>query len=269
MCLLPRIARIQAQRLLRLDGAQLAPVALEGELAGSQLRALASDSHGQIWLGASRGLAVRRGERFERVELPGPGGDADVTDLAPCRDGGLWVCHANFWQRRSSQGRWPGAAADLSAVKTRLSVLGEDRWGCLCLGRYPEGLVRISRDGVVSRIDRQEGLSGNTVVCCLADREGNEWLGLFDGGLVRLQPRRCGTLSGALETLTMPVYSVCEDHAGAIWVGTSLGGVYRFDSSNVTSYVGGDLPLTEVWSLFEDSHSNLWVGTSSVRRISV
>jgi signal transduction histidine kinase/ligand-binding sensor domain-containing protein len=241
----------------------LEAVALEGELAGAQTSALVLDKRGQVWLGTSRGLAVMSGERFERVEVPELGNEQEIADLVACSDGGLWMCRANRWQRRDGEGRWTSPVADLSQVKTRLSVIGEDRWGWLCLGRYPEGLVRISREGTVSRIDRQKGLPGATVACYLADREGNEWLGLIDGGLVRLQPRRFESMSGLLESLSMPAYSVCEDHEGAIWVGTSLGGVYRFAGTNVTRFIGPDLPLTDIWSLFEDSRSNLWVGTSS------
>src|ERR1022692_808871 len=248
-------------RLLQFSSGRLESVALEGALAGGRVCALAQDTQGHIWLGTSRGLAVFRGNRFESVELPELGNHIEISDLTACRDGGLWVCRTNYWQRKYKAGRWVGPASEISDVRTSLSIVCEDRWGNLCLGRYPEGLVRASQDGVVSRIDRKCGLPGTTVVCYLADREGNEWLGLFDGGLVRLQPRHFNVLGGT--ALTTPVYSICEDHEGAIWVGSSFGGIYRFHGTNTTRYGASDLPLTDVWSLFEDSQSNLWVGTSS------
>lgn len=248
-------------RLLRFSSGRLESVALEGALAGGQVYALAQDTRGQIWLGTSRGLAILRGDRFEPVELPELGSHVEISDLSACRDGSLWVCRTNYWQRKYKAGRWVGPASEVSDVRTSLSILCEDRWGNLCLGRYPEGLVRVSGNGVISKIDRQRGLPGATVACYLADREGNEWLGLFDGGLVRLQPRHFSVLGST--TLTTPVYSICEDHEGAIWVGSSFGGVYRFHGTNTTCYGAGDFPLTDIWSLFEDTRSNLWIGTSS------
>jgi signal transduction histidine kinase/ligand-binding sensor domain-containing protein len=248
-------------RLLRFSSGRLESVALEGALVGGQVYALAQDTRGQIWLGTSRGLAILRGDRFEPVELPELGSHVEISDLAACRDGSLWMCRTNYWQRKYKAGRWVGPASEIPDVRTSLSILCEDRWGNLCLGRYLEGLVRVSGDGVVSRIDRRSGLPGTTVTCYLADREGNEWLGLFDGGLVRLQPRHFSVFGGI--TLTTPVYSICEDHEGAIWVGSSFGGVYRFHGTNTTRYGARDLPLTDIWSLFEDSRSNLWVGTSA------
>ena len=83
------------------------------------------------------------------------------------------------------EGRWVGAASRIEGVQTSLELLGEDRRGHLCLGRYPEGFVTVSPEGTVRKLDPRNGLPGTTVSCYLADREGNEWLGLSDGGLVR------------------------------------------------------------------------------------
>jgi len=248
-------------RLARFDSGRLEEVALNGPLAGARICALAKDALGQIWLGTSQGLGVWRGDHFDPVDLPELGERADIRDLAAAKDGGLWIGRANHWQRKLKTGRWVGPAAEIPGVTTSLNILCEDRSGNLCLGQYPEGLVRVSENGVVSKVDRQSGLPGATVACYLADREGNEWLGLFDGGLVRLHPRRFSVLGGA--ALTTPVYSICEDHEGSIWAGSSFGGVYRFCGTNISRFGANDLPLTDIWSLFEDSQSNLWVGTSS------
>lgn len=248
-------------RLLRFNFGGLDSIPLYGALAGAQIHAVARDAGGQIWLGTSRGLARLGKDGFEPVHLPEMGAEPNISALTACQDGGLWLCSTNYWQRKYRAGRWVGVATVISNVQTSLEVLGEDRWGSLCLGRYPEGLVTVSEDGTVTRIDSRSGLPGASVVCLLADREGNEWLGLFDGGLVRLQPQRFSILGGS--ALTTPVYSICEDHEGSIWVGTSFAGVYRFQGTNLTRYEANDLPLTEVWSLFEDSRSNLWIGTSS------
>ena len=251
----------ESSRLVRFEGGQVQPVALPGDWAGSRIQAVARDAGGQIWLGTSRGLAVWRGDRFEPVALPGSEAPANVTDLEASHDGGLWVCGTNQWQRKYHAGRWVSAASRITGVQTSLGLLGEDRRGNLCFGLYPEGFVTVSPEGTVRKLTAQDGLPGTIVSCYLADREGNEWLGLVDGGLVRLQPRLVSILGESL--LTTRVYSICEDHAGSIWVGTSFAGIYRFHGTNATRYGPGEMPLTEVWSICEDSRSNLWVGTSS------
>ncbi|MGO8696286.1 MAG: two-component regulator propeller domain-containing protein [Limisphaerales bacterium] len=251
----------EAGRLVRFESNQLVTVALGASLAGGQIHAITTDAAGRVWLGTSAGLAVWKGDRFESVDLPDLEARPSIRSLTPCRDGGLWVGWANYRQRKFKDGNWMGAASEVSGVQTSLEPLGEDRWGRLSLGRFPEGFVSVATDGNVTRLDAANGLPGTTVSCYLADREGNEWLGLFDGGLVRLQIRRFSILGDS--ALTIPVYSICQDHKGDIWVGSSFGGVYRFEGSNMVRYGASELPLTDVWSLLEDSQSNLWVGTSS------
>jgi len=251
----------EAGRLLRFKSNQLDVIKLGTDLAEAHIHTVAADTAGRIWLGTSRGLALWNEGHFQPVELPDFEKNANIKSLTSCRDGGLWVCWDNYRQRKYKDNAWIGAASQIPGVQTSLEPLGEDGWGRLCFGRYPEGFVTVSEDGRVTKLNSSNNLPGETVSCYLADREGNEWLGLFDGGLVRLQRRRFTILGGS--ALTTPVYSICEDHEGAIWVGSSFGGIYRFQGTNMVRYGASDLPLTDIWSLFEDSQSNLWVGTSS------
>jgi ligand-binding sensor domain-containing protein len=87
-------------------------------------------------------------------------------------------------------------------------------------------------------------------------------LGLTDGGLVRLRPRLWQLLPGASSLSSATTESVCESHDGAVWMGTSLGGVYRFLNGAVAFYGAKELQLTHVLSIVEDHSSNLWFGTS-------
>jgi ligand-binding sensor domain-containing protein len=104
----------EAGRLLRLSSGRHEPVPQDGRLLGAQVRALARDSAGRIWLGTSKGLAFLRGDQFEPVELPEPGSELNVTALAAARDGGLWVCGWGYWQRKYKDGRWLGVGSENS-----------------------------------------------------------------------------------------------------------------------------------------------------------
>jgi len=138
----------EASRLVRFEGGQVQQVTLPEDLAGSRIQAVVKDAGGQIWLGTSRGLAALRGDRFEPVALPEVGSNFNITDLVASRDGGLWVCGANHWQRKYHAGHWVGAASQISGVQTSLGLLGEDRWGNLCFGIYSEGFVTVSPEGI-------------------------------------------------------------------------------------------------------------------------
>jgi ligand-binding sensor domain-containing protein/signal transduction histidine kinase len=58
------------------------------------------------------------------------------------------------------------------------------------------------------------------------------------------------------------VLSVIQGHDGYLWVGT-LHGVARFDGLHFTAFDESELAGSRIHQLFEDSRSNLWVGTDN------
>ncbi|MFT3753132.1 MAG: two-component regulator propeller domain-containing protein [Paludibacter sp.] len=67
------------------------------------------------------------------------------------------------------------------------------------------------------------------------------------------------------------VYSICEDHTGAIWLGTKKKGLYRLDrplEKNCTvdnwtknKTVQYNISSNSIYSIFEDHLQRLWIGT--------
>src|SRR6185503_18715528 len=58
------------------------------------------------------------------------------------------------------------------------------------------------------------------------------------------------------------VVSLLQSRDGYLWVGT-LHGLARFDGLNFTPFDDKDLARSRILYLFEDSRSNLWVGTDN------
>jgi len=60
------------------------------------------------------------------------------------------------------------------------------------------------------------------------------------------------------------VYCLLQDSRGFIWMGTSGGGVARFDGQNFETFTkASGLSDDVVRSLFEDSKGNIWIGTDN------
>ncbi len=83
----------------------------------------------------------------------------------------------------------------------------------------------------------------------------------------------CATkLYGRNEGIESPVISIFQHSDGAIWCGTQMNGVYRFDNQHFQNYLStGGLKTDEVVTLFEDIEGNLWAsnprhGTSYITK---
>jgi signal transduction histidine kinase/ligand-binding sensor domain-containing protein/DNA-binding response OmpR family regulator len=118
-----------------------------------------------------------------------------------------------------------------------------------------------------------EGLSQSNVKCILKDRKGYMWFSTDDGlnkfdGYNFTVYRHNPTDKRSLPSNNVTV--LFEDNAGILWVGTSGGGLSKYDR-NTDSFVTSsfkktdDLSLSnnDVNAIFQDNQYNLWIGTYS------
>jgi signal transduction histidine kinase/ligand-binding sensor domain-containing protein len=125
------------------------------------------------------------------------------------------------------------------------------------------------------RISVEQGLSQSTVNCILQDRYGFMWFGTEDGlnrydgyelTVYKHDPDDPSSLSHNL------VWSLFEDTAGTLWIGTFGGGLNRFerDSGQFTRYDADDFGnVTDepeefrnvVWAIGEAPEGTLWIAT--------
>lgn len=118
-------------------------------------------------------------------------------------------------------------------------------------------------------ITLEQGLSQSSVLCSVQDAQGFLWFGTYDGlnrydGYEFKVYRDGDGLSGNV------VRSLLVDKDGVLWVGTTGGGLNRYDrdADAFTHYKHdagnpSSLSSNEVLALFQDSRGALWVGTSN------
>ncbi|UXP33875.1 helix-turn-helix domain-containing protein [Reichenbachiella agarivorans] len=69
-----------------------------------------------------------------------------------------------------------------------------------------------------------------------------------------------------VESLDNPVYAITQDKDGFMWFGTQYG-LIKYDGSYSETFISENQDSTSltsnwIWSLFNDSQNNLWIGTS-------
>ena len=110
---------------------------------------------------------------------------------------------------------------------------------------------------------QREGLPQDMVKAVVQTRDGYIWLGTA-GGLARFDGVRFVKFNkrNTPEIQDEEIVTLLEDHEDSLWIGTYAGGILRYQKGKFTSYTTKEgLPHNSIFSIYEDSQRNLWIGT--------
>jgi ligand-binding sensor domain-containing protein len=219
---------------------------------------LAKDRQGNIWVITPRGLARASHGVFTRVTPADGLPEARVLAVCGAASQGVVVAARNGVYR-SLGGRFESLppAEDLG-VPGRL-VCGSD--GSVWIG-YSSGAIE-QRKGGVSKVFAPLRNAPGAVSQLYEDPQGGVWA---------VVGRRIAKLrNGAFETVPVeggadglgPVYTLCMDREGGVWLGLRSNGLARLRTRRLTTLsVEDGLPDDRTLAVFEDRSGDIWVGTS-------
>jgi len=270
--------------LSRFDGVrfqEFAP-ATPAEPTTGQIRALLSDRRGRLWLAKDGGtvLCVEAGKITQAFTLAGESRGAPARRMAEDAQGSVWISDSTGCVSRIQEGKAQAFGRTEGLPGQDTCWLTTDVRGQLWFSQA--GRVGVFRDG---RFVTLFTLGQQSVRIALA-RGGGVWLcsGLRffryqDGGELKavaelklesgvVEVAGKGPFAGRRELTTelklesggaeVAVTALYEDKARGLWIGTSSGGLFRFDSQGIQSV---QTSHPNIINILEDSEGNLWVGT--------
>lgn len=254
---------------------------------------LYEDSRGALWSSNGGTTRVRRPGRpsFETV------GAGDLMQFAEAADGTVWALGRPTLGPQAIETA-AGGRVDTPAVGVNARVMAFDTAGALWLGR-DAGVVRMpppadghaGRGHEVDRLTAAQGLTHDSVLSALVDREGNVWVGTAGGldlfretvvtNAAPLPPMHAarlathgedvwvGSRAGLVRArngeairiaIDVPVSAVRADADGTVW---AWGGRHLWRGSAATPFVrvAGAPTATpdEAWELAVDATGRRWV----------
>jgi signal transduction histidine kinase/ligand-binding sensor domain-containing protein len=249
------------QKIYRLRGDEFEAVPGNGGLEGANVTALVADPQGRVWAGTQREFAVWNGTRFE-IMTPTNGEPAlNVSFLRVLANGDVWTI-ANDRVRKAQGREWVFEVTEARELFTGWrdrTGLHEDLKGGVWLYDYGRGVFHIRKDGRVRQLAAEENFPGERVDSFHEDREGNIWVGVDRGGLVRIREKRFSVLAPGESVAAKTTVSVAEDAEGAIWIGTFGGGLHRWLHDEWQTFtLPGGTRRGFVFSVFPEQGGRLW-----------
>ena len=238
------------------------------------------DREGLIWVGSQTGLASWDGYRFHTyVASPGVSDSLPsswVTALYEDREDRLWAATDGGGLTRldKASGRfWTLGAGPAGLSSASVFALAADGTQGLWVGTaagldrldFATGKVRRHTDGASA-----PSLPAHRVNALLVDHHGNLWVGTVDGiyvlrtGTQVFQPVSTGIAQGTVE-----VWTLSEDAAGRIWVGTQSNGAFEIEPGSATVRQvrdserrdGKGVETDWVSSIIDAGDGQVWLGT--------
>lgn len=204
--------------------------ALIGEAQGLprvQIRAMAADAEGTLWVSALD-EGVFRGSNGQFARLEGAGPKAAYSLMAD-RDGSIWAGAGDGLLWRWRDGAWQRFDRSHGLPMASLVALAPASDGTLWIAAQGSGLYR--GDGERFTPATSEGeLSNRTVGRVIVDREGSVWVGTVAGGLNRLSRRVLQFRTASAGSERAGFSSIAEDASGAWWGAVGSRGMERFEN---------------------------------------
>ena len=199
------------------------------------------DREGNIWVGGWRGGLDRlRKPPFQSIAAAVGIGSENTYSLAPASGGGVWIgTHSRgtyLWQQGKTYLHNGAGPRSWSVI--------EDRTGALWNGNYNGELRRLT-PGAMERFYSPEAGKHAYTFALFEDRSSRVWA----GGEWGLSCYDHGTMRDYLPPLFAKehfewVNSLAEDSDGAIWLGTKLGFLHRFQNGEFTTFLkSGQFPV--------------------------
>lgn len=230
------------------------------------------DPKGIVWIGTGGGgINFIKNEKIFKFPPPGTNNTNEnslekqfIQGLCKDRQGNLWIGTKSAGLYRWRDNVLAHYSKKNGLGSNQIRGIYEDREGNLWVGTEDSGIIRF-KDNLFGKYNMRNGLSNNKVTSVLQDRKGNIWIGTVGGGLNRLK-------NGTIKHYTLPdglpdntVVAMCMGHDDALWIGANNGCLYRYDyqTDKIIIYFGeNELKLNHfpIWSLYEDSKKNLWIG---------
>ena len=246
----------------------------KNKLAGNDVNYILEDNENRKWIGLTKGgvdIIDPQSNGFATIAhdplKPNSLANDFVSAFYEDEERNLWIGTDNgnisVWNRRQNTFKnyrqIPGSIE--SANNYAVPAFLKDRMGDLWIASFGSGIYKLNR--VTKQfehykcINYQNGEENGNVWLLYEDREGNLWATTWRRGLLFLLNRQKNRFEPFHQDF-IDIFSLCEDHTGTLWAGSSYGFTRVNKQNKGYSYYETGKPVR---AILEDKKGRLWLGT--------
>ena len=183
----------------------------------------------------------------------------------PRNSGQIWIASTGEGIIRYAEGEFRMYTTAQGLPSNFMKDMYADRSGNLLVMGFG-GISKLEGDRFVP-IRTVSGDADSEINTIIQDSEGSYWAGAPSKGLLRLRPAMITMIDEMSGMSEGKMLSLVRRKDGTFLFGTNCGGVYEWNGKKaIYSSMNAKLPNLCVWSIFEDSRKNLWIGSRNLTR---
>ncbi len=282
----------------RYDGYSYEHFNLSNGLPDDEVNCLLVDREGKIWFGTQGGIGVYDGISFEQITVENGLIDNRVDGMVEDLDGNIWIWTA-YGISAITPDTIVNYNSDNALTDNNVQDVLVDSRGRVHMATYfnngitifsdpftyetlpQEAIVRdiievgpgeiwyatqgmgilVSSDEGDYRLNKENGLDGETVLSLLKDSQGKIWCSSYPDGVFIYEEGSFHHLSTPYETEPI-AEELIEDSQGRIWLRGFDDGVWMLDNNIFRHFdISKNLVHDDVETIFEDRFGNIWIAT--------
>lgn len=227
----------------------------ESGLGQSQIRSIAQDKNGYLWLGTLAGLTKYDGKKFVNYSIQNGLIDNQVFSLTADKTMGVWIGTTGGLNYFNGE-VFKSFLLKEDMAENQVNAIGQDFDGNLWLGTDGSGVCKFNGKGF-EYFTEENGLTNNYVRAICLDDKGYIWFGTKNG--------ICfydGKNFKKLDTSIVQPYNVSHifmDKHKKMWFCTFGEGVYSYDGKQFKNYNEKNGLINDwIRSAIDDSDGNIW-----------
>lgn len=231
-------------------------------LRHDQIRSMAQDNAGNIWLGTDDGLTRYDGKYYSHYTTEQ--GLNNNLILSVCIDSkeNIWIGSFGGGVVKYDGKNLCTFTDSNGLVNNVVNCIFEDSKGNLWFGTAGGVTVYSGKSFTNYTID--QGLCHNYIRSIIEDNSGRIWISTNDAGISVYDGRSFSSYSEKEGLLQNHIHSLFKDKDGNIWLGSSMQTLMKFNGSDFISFdlhQGGGSGADLVRTMIQDNTGNLWIGT--------